>query len=32
VRDTRAERSGLLWFAAGALVAGLAFLGALYLR
>jgi ubiquinone biosynthesis protein len=32
VRDTRTERSGLLWFAAGALVAGLAFLGALYLR
>jgi hypothetical protein len=30
VRETRGQGSALLWFAAGALVAGAAFLAALY--
>ena len=32
VREAPPERSGLLWFAAGAVVAGAAFLAASYLR
>ena len=32
VRETRGERSALLWFAVGAVVSGAAFLAALYLR